>query len=58
MARWGQVGTEEALVLPKQVRCCLTWDRNEGGNVSLLEMMICTYDFAFQSLLLPPLSYQ
>lgn len=57
MAQWGQVGAEEAVVLPVQVRCCLTWDQRARGNLSLLEMVIRTYDFAFQSLVLP-LSYQ
>lgn len=49
----GSVRAEEAAVLPTQVRCVLTWDHGIWVKLLLLEMMICTHDFAFQSLILP-----
>lgn len=53
----GQGRAEGAELLPSQVRCCLTWDLSTEGKPLLLEVLICTNDFAFQSLSLP-FSYQ
>jgi len=52
VARCGQAGAEEAALPPAQVRSCLTWDRSTQLELWLREKRICTYDFAFQSLIL------